>query len=143
MKTTNCFHAASLADLWDRLEENEKLWMAGPGGTFVSQATPDAASQNERRNTPRHSPRDPDRMTVSIKKSAMILMRKTVLVALEMEPAKRDEFLARMHVQYLNDAKRANASGSEAQEWAESLDQSVRKTIDAVGRLESVDGRSA
>lgn len=115
MKTEDCFHTVSLVDLWDRFEEDETLRTGRPEPTFVPQATP-------------------DKVMLSMKKSAMILMRKTVLVALEMEPAKRDEFLALMHAQYLDDAKRANVSCSEAQEWADYLDQRVCKTINAIGR---------
>ena len=82
-------------------------------------------------------------MTVSIKKSAMILMRKTVLVALEIGPAKRDEFLARMEAQYFDDAKRAKASESEAREWAEYLIHRARKTIDTIERPENRGGKNA
>jgi hypothetical protein len=64
----------------------------------------------------------------------MILMRKTVLVALEMGPDIRDEFLTRMEAQYFDDAKLAKASKSGAQEWSEYLAHKVRKTIDTMER---------
>lgn len=143
MKTTDCFHAASLADLWDRLEEGETGTVAAPGAMFVPRAPEDAAPQNKRRDAPRPLPREPDRITVSMKKSAMILMRKTVLVALEMDPAGREEFLARMQAQYFDDAKRAKASESKAREWSEYLVQRVRKTIQTIERPGSTDGRNA
>ena len=132
MNTVDCFHAASLADLWDRLENGETRRAAGPGAMFVSQAAPDAASAEEQQDPPRHAPPDPDRLTVSMNKSAMILMRKTVLAGLEMGPCKRDEFLARMKAQYFADAKAAKASESEAREWAQYIVHKVRKTIDTV-----------
>lgn len=141
MNTVDCFHAVSLADFWDRLENGETRRAAGPGAMFVSQGVPDTASADEQRDPPRHAPRDSDRLTVSIKKSAMILMRKTVLVALEIGPGKRDEFLARMEAQYFDDAKRANASESEAREWAEYLIHRARKTIDTIERPESRGGK--
>ncbi len=143
MKTVDCFHAASLANLWDRLENGETRRAAGPGAMFVSQGAPETASADEQLDPPRHAPRDPDRFTVSIKKPAMILMRKTVLVALEMEPSKRDEFLARMEAQYFDDAKSAKASESEAREWAQHLIHKARKTIDAIERLENRGGKKA
>ena len=82
-------------------------------------------------------------MTVSIKKPAMILMRKTVLVALEMGPGKRGEFLARMKAQYFDDAKCAKASESEAREWAEYIVHKVRKTIDTIECPEGWVGKKA
>jgi len=137
MMTVECFHAASLGDIWDQLDNGVTRMVAGPLALFVSQAAPDTASADERRDPPRHAPQNANRLTVSMKKSAMILMRKTVLVALEMGPAIRDEFLTRMEAQYFDDAKLAKASGSEAREWAEYLVHKVRKTIDTIERPES------
>ncbi len=71
---------------------------------------------------------------MSMNKSALILMRKTVLVGLEMDAAKRDQFLTTMQAHYFDDAKHAMASESEAREWTESLMHRIRKTIHSIER---------
>jgi hypothetical protein len=66
MMTVECFHAASLGDIWDQFDNGVTRMVAGPLALFVSQAPPDTASADERRDPHRHAPQNANRLTVSM-----------------------------------------------------------------------------
>lgn len=132
MRGSDHFDAAALASFWDSLEESRSGSAAGPVAALISSAAPGHSAKNQQEELHRYQPEDLGQTGVTINKSAMILVRKTVLVALEMDRSARAVFLAQMREQYLENAKRADMSDAEALQWVEHLDKKIRKMIDAM-----------
>lgn len=142
MQMNEHFKAVSLANIWDTLEDEGQPRAGEHITAFISSGAPDTPSKIPNQELQSYSNRVFNRICVSVKKSMMILMRKTVLVSLEMDIAQRETFLAQMREQYLEDAKRANMVDAEALEWADQLDQKIREMIDAIEHLESRGGKN-
>lgn len=133
LKTLDCFYVVALADVWDRFEKDQARRADEPEEGLFFPIAPHAVSEGHHQKFERQTRREPVRITVELKKSAMILLRKTAMAAVELDFENREKFLMQMKTHFFDDAKDTQASDGEALEWAEYLDQRVRKMVDTIG----------
>ena len=133
LNTLDCFHTVALADVWDRFEK-DLPWQAGAlEEEPLLPIAPSPGSEIHHQQVEKQTPQESAGITVGLKKSAMILLRKTVMAAVELDFENRENFLTKMKTHYFYDAKDTQASDGEALEWAQYLDQRVRKMVDTIG----------